>query len=735
MSKPPKVSAARLFSEPPLNAAVPQKPLYVAGNNTHSACVLFLMPRENAVQVLDLWRCDVAAQPGKTGLGAQWLRSEDLAALAGAAGSAESEAERAERERLRQFASGITQFQLRPEQRQLLVVVGGQGLLLELDSKQARRLTPAADRHSGFCFSPKGRYLSYVRSGELYVLEIDSGHEQRVTNDASETVFSGLPDFIAQEEMHRFTGHWWHPQETHLAFQRTDESPVPIAWRHDIKADSIEVIAQRYPYAGGPNAAVQLGVYTIADARTHWLDYSDDPEDYLARVDWIDDHLLVQRQSRDQQKLALLRFANGAGQPTILHTESANTWINLHDNLLAVGEQELCWTSEDQGLARLLVAPRNTANAALDFTELTDTTMHVSQVHGYRGQRLWFSGWQHSPTELHLFYCAKTPQGWQPPQQVSATPGWHQCQVAVDADDTAVIVDLHSALDQPPTLTLTNDSDASSVIAGGPIAAGHPYHEFMAAHQTPTLGTLTAEDGTLLHYRLTKPEQASAASPAPAIVYVYGGPGGARIHNEWAPLLLQMLSGAGYAVFELDNRGTGNRGRQFDAPIYQAMGGAEVRDQLLGAAWLGAQDWIDAKRIGVFGHSYGGFMTLKCLLAAPDVFAAGVSVAPVTDWKLYDTHYTERYLGHPQSHPEVYAASGLLGQCGSLASPLLLIHGMADDNVLFANTTALIAELQQQAIKFELMTYPGSKHALQEPWVSTHRFNLLLDFFARTLAV
>lgn len=728
------VTPERLFSEPPLNAAVPQKPLYIPGDKDHGACLLYLMPRENAVQVLDLWRCDIAEPLDTTDAGSQWLRSEDLAAVAGQSSGIESEAERAERERLRQFATGITQFQLRPEHRELLVVVAGQGLLVDLDSKRPRRLTTATERHSGFCFSPKGRYLSCVRSGELCVLDIDNGTEQQVTSDASDTVFSGLPDFIAQEEMHRFSGHWWHPEETHLAFQRTDESPVPVAWRHDIKADTIEMIAQRYPYAGGPNAQVRLGVYNLANAQTHWLEYQDDVEDYLARVDWLDEHLLVQRQSRDQQTLTLLRYSQGAGTASTVHTETASTWINLHDNLLAVGEQELCWTSEAEGTARLVVAARQPAEGALRFHPLTDQSMHVSQVHGYVGERLWFSGWQHSPTELHLFYSEKTAAGWQPPQQYTRSPGWHQCQVSLDANNNVIVVDLHSALDLPPTLTLDSSNGLRAQIAGGPIGPGHPYQQFMAAHQTPVLGSLPAADGTLLHYRLTRPPGASANAPVPAIVYVYGGPGGARIHNEWAPLLLQMLSSAGFAVFELDNRGTGNRGRDFDAPIYQAMGGAEVTDQLAGAAWLGDQDWIDASRIGVFGHSYGGFMTLKCLLAAPEVFAAGVSVAPVTDWKLYDTHYTERYLGHPRSHPEVYAAAGLLGHCDSLSRPLLLMHGMADDNVLFANTTALIAELQQQAIPFELMTYPGSKHALQEPWVSTHRFNLLLDFFARHLA-
>lgn len=727
-----RITPARLFGEPPLSAAVPQRPTYVpAGADGEQPCVLFLMPRADAVQVLDLWRCDIAQPLSQTPAGTLWLQDEDLHDLTGDANATESEAERAERERLRQFAGGITQFQVRPDHRSVLVVVRGQGILVDLDTRATKRLTASAARHSGFTFSPLGRYLSYVRDGDLYALDIDTGQEQRLTEDASHTVFSGLPDFIAQEEMHRFSGHWWHPDESRIALQRTDEAPVPLTYRHDIKADTIDVIEQRYPYAGGRNADVRLGICTLATGATEWLTYQQEPDDYLARVDWMGDALLVQTQRRNQQQLTLLRFETGHSVGDRLHQESSSTWINLHDNLLALDDATLCWTSEAEGLPRLLVADVTSGAEPLSLQPMTDPDLHVSTVHRFAGERLWFSGWRDTPTELHLYCCARSANGWQAPQQCTTSAGWHQSLVA---DDASIIIDLHSALDQPPTLSLLDvETNARCDVAGGNIDSAHPYHPYLASHCTPTLGTVSAADGTELHYRLTRPSQASAAQPAAAILYVYGGPGGARVRNEWSPLLLQMFADAGYAVFELDNRGTGNRGRDFDDPLYQAMGTVEVDDQLAGVTWLRQQDWIDSSRIGVFGHSYGGYMTLKCLLAAPAVFAAGVSVAPVTDWALYDTHYTERYLGHPGDSPGVYAAAGLLGHCSTLQRPLLLMHGMADDNVLFANTTALIAELQQAALPFELMTYPGSKHALQEPWVSTHRFDLLLDFFARRL--
>jgi dipeptidyl-peptidase-4 len=206
-----------------------------------------------------------------------------------------------------------------------------------------------------------------------------------------------------------------------------------------------------------------------------------------------------------------------------------------------------------------------------------------------------------------------------------------------------------------------------------------------------------------------------------------------RVRNEWSPLLLQLLAAHGYGVLELDNRGSGNRGRRFEAPIHRRLGDVEVQDQLRGAAFLRGLDWVDPDRIGIFGHSYGGYMALMCLLKAPDVFRAAAAVALVTDWSLYDTHYTERYLGTPAENPEGYRASSVFPYLDDLRGRLLLIHGMADDNVLFTHSTRLYRELQARNLAFEMMAYPGSKHSLQERDVSIHRFNLILNFFGRSL--
>ena len=205
------------------------------------------------------------------------------------------------------------------------------------------------------------------------------------------------------------------------------------------------------------------------------------------------------------------------------------------------------------------------------------------------------------------------------------------------------------------------------------------------------------------------------------------------MRNEWPPLLLQLLAQRGFCVLELDNRGSANRGLRFEAAIHRCLGQAEVRDQALGVEFAANLPWVDPERIGVFGHSYGGYMALMCLAQVPERFRAGVAVAPVTDWRLYDTHYTERYLGHPEDNAEGYAASSALTHLEGIHGKLLLMHGMSDDNVVFTHSMRLMAALQEANVAFELMTYPGAKHSLQQKAVAIHRFNLILDFFERHL--
>ena len=264
--------------------------------------------------------------------------------------------------------------------------------------------------------------------------------------------------------------------------------------------------------------------------------------------------------------------------------------------------------------------------------------------------------------------------------------------------------------------------------------ATHPYAPYLDEHVEASFGTLAAADGQLMYYKLLKPRVLEPGKRYRVLVEVYGGPGVQRVTNAWGNLFHQYLVQHGYVVFTLDNRGTGFRGTRFETALGQRMAGIQVQDQVRGVEFLRSLPFVDGKRIGIFGWSYGGYMALMCLMQAPDAFAAGVAGAPVTDWTLYDTHYTERYLDTPQHNSAGYELSNVFHWLDGLKSHLLLVHGMADDNVLFAHSTALMKRLQDLQIPFDLMTYPGGKHGLiRQNVTGWHAHANMVRFFDREL--
>ena len=262
----------------------------------------------------------------------------------------------------------------------------------------------------------------------------------------------------------------------------------------------------------------------------------------------------------------------------------------------------------------------------------------------------------------------------------------------------------------------------------------HPLTPYMSDWVEPEFGTITTQDNAELIYRMYKPKKLEGKHPV--IVYLYGGPHAQVVTNQWAGnrgLLFQHWANKGYVVFTLDNRGSNYRGKGFEDPIFKAMGGIEVADQVAGVEFLRTLPFVDAERIGVHGHSYGGYMTLMTMFKAGDYFKAGVSGAPVTDWRLYDTHYTERYMGNPTTAKAAYDASSVFPYANDLKGPLLIYHGMADDNVLFTHSTKLYKHLQDLAKPFEVMDYPGKKHSIRGKNTGIHLYHTITNFFDRNI--
>ena len=297
------------------------------------------------------------------------------------------------------------------------------------------------------------------------------------------------------------------------------------------------------------------------------------------------------------------------------------------------------------------------------------------------------------------------------------------------AGQTLVIT--RSAAAQPPQTYLAGAKGQHLAwVEENRLDAAHPYAPYLPAHRAPRFGTLAAADGSTLHWKMITPDM-QPGKRYPVFFSHYGGPHVQVVSKGWGGALEQAIVAKGYIFFEIDNRGSANRGVAFESQINRAMGSVEVEDQLAGAAFLTSQAYVDPAKIATFGWSYGGYMTLKLLEAAPGTFAAGISGAPVTRWELYDTHYTERYLGMPQSPGGVYAKSDALGAADHIADPLLLIHGLADDNVVFENSSELIARMQGANTPFEMMLYPGQTHSVGGPKISPHVWNTIFAFLAR----
>jgi dipeptidyl-peptidase 4 len=693
--------------------------------------VAFLRGRDADRNRLDLWAYDVA-----TGTTAMLVDSTVLQP----GDEVLSDAEKARRERQRIASlTGIVDYHWAPDSRRLLFPLGGELYLYDLSREGAdavRKLTDGGGFATDPKLSPRGGYVSFVRGRDLWVIDLSSGREIRLTRDGSDTIGNGVAEFVADEEMGRHTGYWWAPDDSAIAFARIDESPVPVRKRYEVYPDRTEVIDQRYPAAGEPNVDIRLGVLAPkAGAKPRWIDLGPDRDIYLARVDWRDpQRLAFQRQSRDQQRLELVEADLAGGAQRVLATDTSATWVPLHDDLRFLADGRILWSSERSGHQHLylLDAKGNvTALTAGDWD--VDGVLALDEATG----RVYFAATRESPREKHVY---RVPLAGGEVERLSRTPGMHNATFARNA---SLYVDLWSNATTPPQTQLF-DADGrllATLVENDFDGPSHPYAPYRAAHRPVEFGTLTAADGaTELHYSLIKPAGFDPARKYPVVVYVYGGPAAQTVTDSWPGrgdhFFNQYLAQHGYVVFSLDNRGTPRRGREFGGTLYGRQGTVEVADQLRGVEWLRTQPWVDPQRIGVHGWSNGGYMTLMLLAQAPDAYACGVAGAPVSDWALYDTHYTERYMGLPVANPDGYDGARVLahieGLVGADAPKLLLVHGMADDNVLFGNTLEVMAALQQRGQPFELMTYPGAKHGLSGA-NALHRYRLSADFLARCL--
>ncbi|MCZ8369250.1 MAG: DPP IV N-terminal domain-containing protein [Porphyrobacter sp.] len=705
----PTLSLERVFASPGLDGPAPRQ----VKLSPDGRYLTLLRNRADDRDRYDLWGYDIETR--------DWLMLVDSVKLG--SGRELSEDEKMQRERARVAGlKGIISYQWASDGSGVLVPLDGDLFLARLDGT-VMQLTDTEGTELNPKLSSKGGFVSFVRDRRLWV-GLVGGEAMPVTPAGeAETVRWGEAEFVAQEEMARLQGYWWSPDDTRIVIQRTDETSVGIVTRAAIGAKGTKVFDQRYPAAGTDNALVELFVMNPDGSGSVKIDLGLNADIYVARVDWAPNAsaIYVQRQDRAQTKIDVLKVDPATGASQIWFTEKAardDYWINLSDNYRFLADGSLLWWSERDGFGHFY----RYANG--QWQQLTRGTSPTTSLVGVDEAAGTFTYQATADALTQQIYRARLDGSGEP---VLLTDPSFTNSASMDGAGRLLYV-TRSAPSQPPQSYLaTPDGKRVAWIQENAVAGDHPYAPFLASHVTPEFGTVPAEDGTPLHWMMLKPKM-EKGKRYPVFFQHYGGPGPQTVTKGWGGALAQAVVDKGYIFFQLDNRGSAHRGVDFEQPIYRAMGGVEVRDQKTGALFLKSLDFVDPAKIAIYGWSYGGYMTLKQLEADPGLYAAGIAGAPVTRWELYDTHYTERYMGDPRETPQAYEKASAIPDATKVADPLLLIHGMADDNVVFENASELISVMQESNTPFEMMLYPGYTHRVSGPKIGPHVWNSIFRF-------
>lgn len=631
------------------------------------------------------------------------------------------------------FKPLLGSFHIAPDGQKLLLSQEGDLFLLSLADGSIRRLTRTAEEEELAEFSPNGQWVSFVRENDLYLLELASGREHRLTFDGSEIKYNGKLDWVYSEELfnRESKAYAWSPDSQKLLYLSFDLAKVPTYPLVDLGPAHPQVRWLRYPKAGDTNSRVTVTVTTVPAAENTTpqsvsLSFQGPQREYLARYGFLPkgDGFWLLFLDRAQQNAELVRFDWPLASAQVVLSEHDEAWINVEDDILWTQDGALIFGSERSGFLHLYRLDPD----AREPVALTSGPWEVTEVFGLsQDQRfVYFAATEASPLERHLY---RVPVAGGTVARLTREPGTHSLRAAPGCQ---AFVDAYSTASHVPDVRLLS--------ADGKVLRSIPYDKAPQLDRFQ-LGkvqflTLTAADGTTLHASLLQPPNFNSKKRYPVVVYVYGGPHAQVVRNGWGgrtALFHHFLAQEGFLVFSLDNRGSTARGRNFERALLGRLGKTELEDQLVGVRWLSQQPFVDARRIGIWGWSYGGYMTLYALTHS-GAFRAGAAVAPVTDWRLYDSIYTERYLKLPGANAEGYKDSSPLFAADRLAAPLFLAHGTGDDNVHWQNTLNFVQELIKAGKHYTLYLYPNKDHGIPGKNERLHLFSAIYNHFRKFLA-
>ena len=621
-------------------------------------------------------------------------------------------------------------YQLNNDETAMLINWNNDLFYYQLGSDKAVRVTNNPEEEVGETFSPNDRMLGFVRNNNIYVYDLAAQRERRLTIDGSPKILNGRLDWVYQEELYgrgNFEAYWWSPDSTRLAYLRLDENPVPefTVVDHIPYHQALEVTP--YPKAGDPNPVVQLGVVSAAGGVTRWVDtYKYQPSDLLiVRVTWTPDgkKVVYQAQNREQTFLDLNFADAGDGKSnTILH-ETSKAWVGINDNPNFLKDGSFLWQSERTGWDHFY---HYSADGKL-LQQLTDGRWEVSSFESIDEDKgfLYFTATEHSAIAPQAYRVNLDGTGL---KQVTTGEGSHK--VAISPDSRLFIDNWNDV--NTPTQTRLYDADGKlvRVIAENKVDALKQYK----------LGTaeflqVKTRDGFLMEAMMIKPPDFDPARRYPVLEFTYSGPHAPQVKNGWGAstyMWHQLLAERGYIIWICDNRTASGKGLESTWPVYKNFGELELRDLEDGVAWLRSQPYVDGSRIGIWGWSYGGFMTSYALTHSQS-FKMGIAGGTVSDWRNYDSIYTERYMQTPQNNPEGYKKSSPVNFAKDLHGKLLLIHGAMDDNVHVQNTIQFTYELQKAGKQFQLMLYPKSRHGVTDPLLVKQMRTMMTEFILTNL--
>jgi dipeptidyl-peptidase 4 len=639
-----------------------------------------------------------------------------------------------EREKERVTRYSVAGYHWAPDSNHILFDAHGQLWLYSLDQGKAQQLTKSKEPNSVPQFSPDGRYLSFIRAHNIFVRDMRSGAERQVTRDGNELLLNGEVDWLYAEELDVRSNYFWSPDSKQIVFLQTNEKPVPTYPIEDFIPLHPDVQPEKYPVPGDPNPQVRIGLINVAAATASFiLDPKAPADTYIPRFGFAKSGVVwAELLTRPQTHLDLALIGTASKQTrTVLSEDEPNAWVEVTDGLkFNKTADRFLWLSWRDGHQHLYLYSLPASGPAKLDAQLTRGDWDVTKLEGNEDEafdessgRVFFTSTQDDVRQRQVFSVSLKGGA---PQRISRDPGTHAPNFA---PNSTYYVDNYSSIVTPPTLSVCTAAGDCK-----PFWQARSVAEYQLLK--PQFVDFKAADGTtVLHGSLLLPPN-SANSKVPLILNPYGGPGGQVVRDLWPGpngLFDQILARRGFAILKVDNRGMANRGKAFVTALRHDMGKTELADQLAALDQALQQfPQLDSNRLGWWGWSYGGYMTLYALTHS-NRFRAGVSVAPVTDWHFYDSTYTERYMATPKDNPDGYKVSAPLNAAQNLSGQLLIVHGTSDDNVHMQNTISMINALINAGKPFDLQLYPRKTHGIAGSAARTHLFHRIQRHFEEHL--